>query len=495
MRKRAGVTFIVIAILVFASKLSAQSNRPPNIILILADDLGWMDTSIYGSRFYETPNIDRLGLEGMRFTDGYAGSPVCSPTRASVLTGQYPARLHLTNITQEPQRNNPQLLQPESLKALPLDVLTIPKALHQAGYVSASFGKWHLGDDRAHWPDRQGFDIGDPVVPPPCGKEEPDHMCDPKAIAHLTDQACDFMEKNRERPFFLYLAHYAVHLPIEARRELIAHYQAKVDPNNPQHNADYAAMVGELDRGVGRLLSQLDSLGLAENTVVFFMSDNGGLLRSRSQHRDLFVTSNAPLRGGKGTLNEGGVREPWLVRWPGHIRPGAVSRVPVSSIDFLPTILEIAGVPLPSGVTIDGLSIAPILFNEVTALPRDALFWHFPHYAESHPASSVRMGDWKLIEYWEDQHVELYNLAEDLRETHDLADKFPAKRTELREQLHSWLRNTGALLPKENPNYKAWKRWLKRAQHFSERHTIAISCLGITLVVVAIVWWLVRRRR
>ena len=454
-----------------------------------------MDTSSYGSRFYETPNIDRLASEGMKFTDGYAAAPVCSPTRASVLTGQYPARLHLTNVTRDTPRNNGQLLEPESLPALPLEVLTIPKALHPAGYVSASFGKWHLGEDRDHWPDRQGFDIGDPVVPAPCGKEEPDQMCDPKAIGHLTDQACDFIEQNRERPFFLYLAHYAVHLPIEAHRDLVTHYQAKADPKYSQHNAEYAAMVAELDRGIGRLLAQLDKLGLTENTVVFFMSDNGGVVSVRSGHQDLSITSNEPLREGKGTLYEGGVREPWVVRWPGHISAGAVSRVPVSSIDFFPTILEIAGVALPTSPKLDGVSIAPLLFHDPKALTRDALFWHYPHYSAGNPSSSVRAGDWKLIEFWEDRHVELYNLADDLGEKQNVSEKFPAKSAELKDRLHLWLKDTGALLPTPNPNYKAWKHKLKDAQRFAERHIIAVGALAAALVVITAVSFRAARRR
>ncbi len=428
----------------------------PNFVFILIDDLGWRDVGCYGSTFYETPNIDRLAREGMRFTQGYAACPVCSPTRASIMTGRYPARLHLTDWIPGHKRKNPKLLVPKFNQQLPLKEITIAEALKPAGYVSASIGKWHLGKE-PYYPEKQGFDLnfgGTHQGHPPSyffpykivnidRGEQGEYLTD-----RLTDEAEKFIEANKDRPFFLYLTHYAVHTPLQAKKEKIAKYKAKVKPGQLQNNPVYAAMIESVDESVGRIMRKLDQLGLTENTVVFFMSDNGGLAG---------VTSNAPLRAGKGTLYEGGIREPWIVRWPGVVQPGSVCDVPVISTDFFPTILEIAGVPLPKGVVLDGISNVPLL-RQTGTINRKALFWHYPHYHRTTPAGAIRYGDYKLIEYYEDNHVELYNLKEDLSEKNDLAQKMPEKAAQLRKMFHDWLKEVDAQMPTPNPNYKPPKK-------------------------------------
>jgi arylsulfatase A-like enzyme len=438
---------------------SAPAARP-NIVFILVDDLGWADVGCFGSKYYETPNIDRLAAQGMRFTDAYAACPVCSPTRASIMTGKYPARLRLTDwIPGEGNAPNHALLVPPWRQFLPLEEVTLARALKPAGYASASIGKWHLGGP-AYFPEHHGFDLnvagsdtGQPAsyfwpyegkthtVPGlKAGGQPGEYLTD-----RLTDAAESFIETNKDRPFFLYFAHYAVHVPLQAKAAVLAKYQAK-RPLGGQTNAVYAAMIESVDESVGRVLGKLEALGLNERTVVVFMSDNGGLWPQ--------ATSNAPLRAGKGHPYEGGIREPLIIRWPGHVRPGRRCSVPVCSIDFFPTLLELAGAPAPGPV--DGLSLAPLL-RESGTLPRDALYWHYPHYWSGNlvrPSGAVRAGDWKLIEFYEDMRVELYNLKEDLGESRDLASARPEKAAELRGRLHRWRDSVDAQMPTPNPNYR-----------------------------------------
>jgi len=431
----------------------------PNILLILADDLGWADVGCYGSKYYETPNIDRLAAQGMRFTDAYAACGVCSPTRASLLTGKYPARLHLTDwIPGEGNAATNRLEVPAWRQYLPLEEVTIARALKSAGYVTASIGKWHLGGTN-YYPEHQGFDIniaGSDIGHPAsyfwpyigkrrtvsglqAGGRRGEYLTD-----RLTDEAERFITANRNKPFFLYFSHYAVHLPLQAKPSLVEKYKAK-STSGGQTNAVYAAMIESLDDSVGRLLRKLEALGLQERTVVIFMSDNGGLWPQ--------ATSNAPLRAGKGYAYEGGVREPFIIKWPGATQPGSVCSVPVSSIDFFPTFLEMAGVQVPGPV--DGLSLVPLL-RQTGSISRDALYWHYPHYWGGHavrPFGSVRAGDWKLIEFYEDMRVELYNLREDPGETRDLAADKQEKAAELRASLHRWRLAVDAQMPTPNPNY------------------------------------------
>lgn len=442
--------------------------RRPNIVLILIDDLGWADVGCFGSKYYETPHIDRLASEGMRFTDGYAACPVCSPTRASIMTGKYPARLHLTDwIPGEGNSPQDRLKIPEWRKYLPLEEVTIAKALKSAGYVSASIGKWHLGGP-AYYPQHHGFDInvagsniGHPATYfwPYQGKTSSvaglnesggpgEYLTD-----RLTDEAEKFIDENKQRPFFLYFAHYAVHQPLMAKAEVTAKYKEK-PPQGGQKKPVYAAMIESVDQSVGRVLAKLDTLGIAHRTVVIFMSDNGGLTIDGT-------TSNAPLRAGKGFPYEGGIREPLLIKWPGVTRPGTTCSVPVCSIDFFPTIWEIVGVhgktePQPQ---VDGLSLVPLL-KESGTLQRDALYWHYPHYWAKQtvrPFGAVRAGDWKLIEFYEDMRVELYNLKDDTGEANDLAGQMPERAAELRNRLHAWQQRIGAQMPALNPAYDVQK--------------------------------------
>jgi len=418
--------------------------KKPNFVFFLVDDLGWRDVGCYGTKFYETPNIDRLAREGMRFTDAYAACPVCSPTRASILTGKYPARLNLTDWIPGQREKNPKLLVPKFNQELPLEEVTIAEALKAAGYACASIGKWHLGGE-PYYPDKQGFDLNVGGT----AKGQPPRYFSPYGIPtladgpkgeYLTDRLADeaekFIEQNRDRPFFLYLPHFAVHTPIQGKKDIVTKYAAKT-PDGDQKNATYAAMIESVDQSVGRVMKKLDALGLADRTVVFFMSDNGGLAG---------VTSNAPLRAGKGTLYEGGVREPMIVKWSGVIKPGTTASTPVTSTDFYPTILEMAGLPPKPEQHVDGLSLMPLL-KERGPLRRDTLYWHYPHYHRTTPAGALRHGDWKLIEYFEDGRLELYNLRDDIGEKNDLATAMPEKVRELQKMLADWRRTVSAQMP------------------------------------------------
>jgi len=444
----------------------------PNFVFFLVDDLGWHDVGCYGSRIYETPNIDRLARQGMRFTDGYAACPVCSPTRASILTGKYPARLHLTDWIAGSRRPYAKLAVPDWTKYLPLEEITIAEALKPAGYVSASIGKWHLGGPQ-YRPEAQGFDLnfaGDHRGQPPSyfwpyripnvktGKQG-EYLTD-----RLTDEALKFIEANKNTPFFLYLPHYAVHTPIQAKKDLTAKFLKKGLRPKGQNSATYAAMIKSVDESVGRILARLDELGIADRTVVFFMSDNGGLE---------WITSNAPLRAGKGTLYEGGIREPWIVKWPGVVKPGSTCSVPVISTDFYPTILEMAGLKADPRQAPDGVSIVPLL-KQTGTIQREALYWHYPHYHITKPGGAIRCGDWKLIEYYEDGRLELYNLRNDLSEKADLAARMPQKAAELRKKLDDWRRAVGAQMPTPNPKYdpsreRGARRRKKKKQRPPER--------------------------
>ena len=457
----------------FANKLT---HKKPNFILILIDDLGWMDTGCYGSKFYETPNIDHLAAEGMRFTDGYAACAVCSPTRAAVMTGRYPARLGVTdwirarfqggkipaskkNPTAYVGGKNKKLLCPPNALWMELGEITIAEALKPARYTSCHIGKWHLGPDN-WYPDRQGFDFniggcdfgqppsyfdpysrkGQGQIPTLKPRRKGEYLTDREA-----DEAVNFIRRHKDKPFFLYMSHYAVHTPIQGKKNLIDKYKAKKPTN--QKNPTYAAMVESVDGAVGAICSVLDELNLAERTIVIFTSDNGGLSG---------VTNNLPLRAGKGYPYEGGIREPLIIRWPKVTKAGTVSHEPVTSVDYLPTICEAAGVPLPSDRAIDGVSLLEHLkSNGARKLSREAIFWHFPHYRGGIvPYSIIRAGNWKLIRRYEGKTFELFNLKADLSEKNDLSEKMPEKVKELDAKLTRWLWATGAKLPRPNPDYR-----------------------------------------
>ncbi len=454
--------------------LKKGASAPPNFVFILVDDLGWADVGCYGADLHETPNIDRLAKQGMRFTNAYAAAPVCSPTRASIMTGKCPARLHIT-IWYEASANPPQnrkLIPPVTEGNLPLEQVTIPEVLKEAGYFTAHVGKWHLGD-AAHYPETQGFDVniggtfwGAPATffYPYSGDQR--YGGEFRYVPHLefgskgeyltdrlTDEALGILDKVKNKPFFLNLCYHTVHTPIEGKPELVEYYKKKVKPDMHHQNYEYAAMVHSLDENVGRIIAKLDELGIADHTVVFFFSDNGGFVNGYEKR---VVTDNYPLRSGKGSLYEGGVREPLIIRWPGVTHADSVTAEPVCSIDFYHTILEISGLAGDSkhNADVDGISLVPLLKNPKATLNREALYWHYPHYyPTTSPVSSIRQGDWKLLEYFEDNHVELYNLKTDLGEQKNLADQIPEKAQELRKRLDTWRKAVNAQMPALNPKY------------------------------------------
>jgi arylsulfatase A-like enzyme len=421
------------------------------------DDLGWTDLSCQGSKFYETPNIDRLASEGMHFTQAYSACTVCSPTRASLMTGKYPARLHITDWIKGHVRPHAKLKVPDWTMHLPLEERTIAEAFKDAGYATASIGKWHLGGPE-FYPDKQGFGLSlggsDKGQPPsyfsPYGI--PTLADGPKGeflSDRLTDEALKFIEQNQARPFLIYLPHFAVHTPLMGKTNVIAKYAAKADPKHPQHNATYAALVESVDDSVGRILRGLDELELAENTVVFLTSDNGGLVLND-------VTSNLPLRTGKGSAYEGGVRVPLIVKWPGVTQPGSFCDTPVITPDYYPTMLDMAKLKPAKPQSVDGASIVPLL-QQAGKFRRDTIYWHYPHYhpGGATPYGAIREGDWKLIEFFEDNHVELYNLRDEIGEQSDFAAKLPDKAKQLRAKLHTWRAKVGAQMPTPNPDFDA----------------------------------------
>ena len=455
----------------------------PNIVFILIDDLGWRDLACYGSTFYETPNLDRLAARSMLFTDAYAACPVCSPTRASLMTGKYPATVQITNFI--PGMEKGKLLAAPYLFHLPLEETTLARALGQGGYATWHVGKWHLGDE-PYWPEHQGFEVnigGWKAGHPPSywspyrNPRLPDGPEGEYLTDRLTDEAMALIRGRDQRPFFLNLWYYQVHVPIQGKPEYVEKYRAKAarlglsdqdpfeigEPFPCEHKRDqrvtrrrfqsdpgYAAMIQSLDENVGRLLATLQSEGLADDTIIIFTSDNGGLATAEGS-----PTCNAPLAEGKGWMYEGGTREPLLVCWPGVTQPGAVCNVPVTSPDFYPTLLEMAGLPGRPEQHVDGVSIAPLLRGS-GSLDREAIFWHYPHYGNQGgtPGCSVRSGDWKLIEFFEDCRVELYNLRDDVGEDHDLAATEPDRAASLRRMLHQWLEKVDAKIPEPNPDYK-----------------------------------------
>jgi arylsulfatase A-like enzyme len=440
----------------------AQTTRP-NVILILVDDLGAVDLACYGSRFHRTPHLDRLAADGMRFTSAYAACPVCSPTRAAVMTGKYPARLHITDwIPGQPDRPVHRLLRPAFRQELPLEEITLAERLHQAGYATATIGKWHLGGDGFE-PTRQGFDLniggdasGSPKSYfPPFAREgfTMPGLADAPPGEYLTDRLFDeavhFLSAQREHPFFLYLPLYAVHTPLMAPQPAVDSFQ-DVPPHGQQRNPVYAAMLECVDTGVGRLIATLDQLQLSPNTIVLFTSDNGGLATTEGNRTP--ATNNAPLREGKGYLYEGGIRVPLLVKWPGHVAAGSQCDAPVSSIDLAPTIAAACNVSVEDAL--DGVSLLPLL-EQKGELVRDALYWHYPHYSNQggQPGGAIRRGDFKLIEFYERGRRELFNLRQDPSENVNLAEKQPQLVAELALLLATWREQVGAQSMTPNLDY------------------------------------------
>lgn len=460
---------ILLSLLLGCAPLRAEKL---NIVFILADDLGWTDLGCQGSRYYETPNIDRLASEGVRFLN-YHHCQNCQPTRAALMSGQYAPRTGVYTVGGIDRFDwSGRPLRPvNNVQTLPLDRVTIAQALKSAGYATALFGKWHLGETGAHHPGVRGFDraivsmgrhFGFSTNPPtPAHKDQ--YLAD-----FLTDRAVEFIREKRNEPFFLYLPHFGVHAPHEAKSDWISHFKEK--PAAGGHgNPVYAAMIASVDESVGRILTELEKLGIAEKTVVIFSSDNGGVggynrpgglieeAGVKALNKAQGITDNAPLRSGKGSLYEGGTRVPLIVRWPGVTPKGAVNEEAAIHVDMYPTLLEIAEAPSPARYKLDGESLAPLLRNTDARLGRDAIFQHFPGYLGSGPGlwrttpvGVIQSGKWKLMEFFEDRHLELYNLAADPGESRNLAREEAEKARELHAKLIAWRAAIHAPMPAAN---------------------------------------------
>jgi len=474
-------------LLAMGLSVSALAEEKPNFVFILVDDLGFMDIGANNpNSFYETPNVDRLAAQGMRFTEGYAANPVCSPTRFSIMTGRYPTRADATNYFsgRRAGRFNPAPLNDR----MPLKEVTMAEGLKSNGYKTAFLGKWHLGPTEEFWPSAQGFDVnmgGFQRGQPPAGYFSPyknPRLTDgPKGeflTKRLTDESLKILDDFAGDPFLMYFAFYTVHTPLQAPKALVEKYRKKAmdlehgDEFGPeeqvlpvkakrkvrlvQKHAVYAAMVESMDTAVGRVLDKLEELGIADNTVVCFFSDNGGLSTSEGS-----PTSNLPLRGGKGWLYEGGIREPMIIKWPGQTKPGSTYHKPVISCDFLPTVFDIAGVDtqkvIPKDQELDGVSLVPILKGN--DLEDRTLFWHYPHYANQggFPGGAARHGNFKLVERYEDGRVHLYNIKDDIGERNDIADQHPEVVKRLRSELHAWYKTVDAKFLQPKDGNEPWK--------------------------------------
>ncbi len=502
-------------------RAEAAPPKRPNVVLFIVDDMGWMDCGVYGSRYYETPNIDRLAKRSMRFTNAYSAAPLCTATRASLMTGKYPGRLHITGASGHvltkpgplmPKSGPPHqaLLMPRCQGFLPLEEYTLGEALNDAGYQTAFVGKWHLGHDPKYWPEHQGFDrnIGGGRWPGPPSYFSPFHIDnlpngdpDDYIADRLTDEALAFIDQAKDAPFFLNFWQYAVHAPYQSKDDYRAYFETKQDPRGAQDNAVMAGMIKSMDESLGRLLDKLEALSLMDDTIILFSSDNGGNMYDRTARDGTNLgawapegrtpTNNAPLRGGKGSVYEGGIRVPAMVYWPGVNDTEAVSDQVITSPDFYPTLLDMLGIKPQPGQTFDGISIAPALQGQ--RLDRDTIFGHFPHTVPAVPcqaASWVRQGDWKLIRFYVldenfPNRIELYNLNEDIAELHNRAGTEAERARQLEALLDQHLAETAALVPKKNPNYNpnaaheidGWKPsghcWLERG-----RGTLVLNSIG-----------------
>ena len=434
---------------------SDKKAERPNILFIIMDDLGWRDVGFNGSDFYDTPNIDRLRSRGVFFSNAYGTCPVCSPSRASVMTGQYPPRVGITNYLRgESPRPFAKFAHPEFLQSLPLDAPTIAKTLKKAGYTTAMGGKWHLGPEEEiaqHGFDRVFTTHGGPYW------------------SELTGYGEQFIEDNRTRPFYLYLAHNLVHTPLQSTHDRIEKYTEKSNRFDvrtrkitapQQNNPIYAAMVSEMDESIGRLVKKIEDIGASDRTIIFFTSDHGGLI-TPERDRHTTVTDNRPLRGGKGCLYEGGIRVPAVMYWPGVTKAGTTVDVPIAHVDHYPTILEMTGVSDEPSHKLDGESLVPLLSGS-NKLKRDSIYWHYPHYniEGGWPSAAVRKGNLKLIESYEDKNVELYDLSQDISESNDLSKSNPKKTREMLEQLRAWQKDVGARMPLPNPKYDAAREFV-----------------------------------
>jgi len=456
MKINSGILIILVALLILGC--SNKSETPPNFVFVLADDLGFSQIGCNGSNYYKTPNIDKLATEGMRFTNAYAACPVCSPTRASIMTGKYPARLHVTDFIAGNNKDNYPLSQPEWQKFLPLEEITFAEVLKESGYNTALFGKWHLSKEKTppgslpFNPDKQGFDETFVTYKPSGSMIQPWQEAENDAhnVDTITSLALDFLERNQSNPFFLFVSHNTIHDPLKEKAETIQKYENLKATEEPENHPIVAAMIERLDNSCGKIFDKINELGLDKNTVVIFFGDNGG--------RDKYA-KQTPFRAGKGWLYEGGIREPLIVKWKDRLTPGTVSDALISSVDFLPTFLDIGDikdVPL----NIDGKSFLPVLKEEKSE-NHNNLFWHYPHYHGGSgmlPAGAVRSGDYKLIEWYEPKllntgnSIELFDLKKDVGETTNLSKQLPEKAAELKTLLENWRIEVGAQMPTVNIN-------------------------------------------
>ncbi|WP_286860894.1 sulfatase [Proteiniphilum sp. UBA5510] len=445
----------------------AQTVSHPNIVLILIDDMGWKDLGVYGSDYYQTPQIDRFAQDGIRFTNGYAACTVSSPTRASIMTGKYPARLHLTDWIEGWKFPDAKLQIPDWKMFLPLEETTMAEVFKNAGYATAHVGKWHLGEDEKYWPENQGFDInvggwakGSPNLNKAKSSKGSNGYFSPYGNPRLKDgpegeylterlaeEACNFIAENESKPFFLNLWFYNVHTPLMAKQEKVNKYQSLADSTRLQNNPVYAAMVEHVDDAVGKIINKLKQLGLYDNTIVVFTSDNGGLIGKGPRK----ITNNSPLRKGKGNMYEGGVRVPFIIKNLKQQLSGTTNDTPIMSIDLFPTLTELAGVKVEKSVSksFDGASLKPILVNNKKKLKPRSLYWHYPHYHSegATPYSAVRQGDWKLVHIIESNTYELYNLKDDLGESNNLSAIHPALTKKLIKNLEAWKLRVNAQMP------------------------------------------------
>jgi len=467
--------------LLLAINAKALNHGPkPNVVFILVDDLGWKDLGIQGSVYYQTPHMDHLAESGMRFTDAYTPAPMCSPTRAAIMTGKHPTRLKITDWIPGDNSQTCKLVSPSTRCQLPLAEKTIAEVLKSYGYKTFFAGKWHLGscgsfpEDHGFDLNKGGNDLGHPVGGYYAPYQNPQLEDGPPGeylTDRLTKESIRFMEKNQNQPFFIFLSFYAVHWPIQGCKRLLAenqqrkkHQKHSGPPNRKERGATtklwqddpaYASMVQAVDENVGRFLAKLAELKLADRTIVILTSDNGGLATLATKCS--IPTSNAPLRTGKGWCYEGGIRVPLIIYAPGVTRGGSTCTVPVTSMDLFSTILDLVGLPLQPSQHIDGLSLLPLMQGK-TSLGRKAIYWHYPHYngCRGTPSAAIRVGDWKLIELYEQNKVELYNLKNDIGEERDLSAAYPAKVKELRGMLHAWQKKVGVTPPKVNPMFRQY---------------------------------------
>jgi arylsulfatase A-like enzyme len=443
---------------------AVAADRKPNVVFVLADDLGWTDVGCQGSKYYESPHIDQLAAAGLRFTDAYTCGPNCQPTRAALMSGQYGPRTGVYTVGGIDRFNwQSRPLRPvDNVTKLNPKVVTVGQMMQRAGYKTGMFGKWHLGQDPTHHPAARGFDEAivsmgkhfDFATTPKVEYPKGTYLAD-----FLTDRSLDFIKRHQGEPFFLCLHHFAVHTPHEAKPDLIAKFKDK-KPAGGHHDPTYAAMIASVDESVGRVVGLLDELKLSDNTLVIFTSDNGGVggyAREGIKRNQDDVTDNAPLRSGKGSLYEGGVRVPFVARWPGKV-PVGTTGVPIISVDLYPTLMELAGGKAPAGQPLDGVSLVSCMTSGGTRAPeREALYWHFPGYLgagrdawRTTPAGAIRAGDWKLVEFFEDGRLELYNLRDDLSQKTNLAEKMPDRTKELYAKLVAWRRAVNAPMPTPN---------------------------------------------